>query len=503
MIKIPQIYTVFNNEVFVSLGGGEWKADDDYINYKIRNDDYTVTINGQPCDVRECRVSAIPFNRVWPGRQRDFSQSESAAFITFSGDEEVTVRVVAKKTFHNAVIRPLSKEIKVEDDGEALVFTLREHGSYILELDDEHNALHIFYNPIKEYKDAEKANYYFGPGMHFPGVISVRDNDRVYIDAEAIVFGSINSTGAKNVRVFGGGILDNSCEERITEHCYENFTKGTLRLYNCEDIVIEDIILLNSSTWVLALFDCNHITIDHVKIVGHWRYNTDGIDIVNTSNVMIRNSFVRSFDDTITIKGIYDHTKSIENIVVDHCVLWCDWGHNCEIGLETEAPEYKNIVFKNCDLVHSSGASLAIASGCCARVHEVVFENMNVEYQKSTLPEVTQQSAEHVYDGYEKTGIPYFIKISHDPFEIRTYNAHGVVRKKSPKLGEIHDISYKNIHVYIEEGVPKPMIKIISRDENVRFHDVIIDDLYVNGRKQTDLDAFDVDIKNADNIVLN
>ena len=106
---------------------------------------------------------------------------------------------------------------------------------------------------------------------------------------------------------FGGGVLDNSCEERITEQCYENHTKGNFRLYNCENIEVSDVIFTNSSTWVMSMFNCKNVHIDNVKIVGQWRYNTDGIDIVNSENVFIENSFIRSFDDTITIKAIYDY----------------------------------------------------------------------------------------------------------------------------------------------------------------------------------------------------
>ena len=32
----------------------------------------------------------------------------------------------------------------------------------------------------------------------------------------------------------------------------------------------------------------NDIYVDNIKLVGHWRYNTDGIDMTNTSNVTIK-----------------------------------------------------------------------------------------------------------------------------------------------------------------------------------------------------------------------
>ena len=50
---------------------------------KLVNSDYTVTVNGTECTVCACDVSAMPFNRFWPGYQRNKNQTEKAAFINF------------------------------------------------------------------------------------------------------------------------------------------------------------------------------------------------------------------------------------------------------------------------------------------------------------------------------------------------------------------------------------------------------------------------------------
>ena len=42
-------------------------------------------------------------------------------------------------------------------NSDEVVFTLKEYGSYTLELDGSHNVLHIFFDLIKEYEDAQKA----------------------------------------------------------------------------------------------------------------------------------------------------------------------------------------------------------------------------------------------------------------------------------------------------------------------------------------------------------
>ena len=452
--------------------------------YRFEYEGYTVTVNGLPCPVRLCRESAIPFNRPWPGYQRPLDQTEEAGYVTFSADQEVTVRVECAASFERATVRPLSKEVSVRRSGQTVEFTLKEHGGYVLELDDMHNALHIFFNPIKT---AEKeATYSFGPGVHFAGIITLKDGESVYIDPEAIVFGSINSLGAKGIRIFGGGVLNGSTERRILEHCYENFTKGTIRLYHCTDVVIEDVILQDSATWVLSLFHCDGVTIDNLKTVGHWRYNTDGIDVVNTSNVVIRNSFIRSFDDTVTIKAIYGYDRPVENIRTEHCVLWCGWGRTCEIGLETDAPEYRNIVFRDCDLIHNSKVALDVHNGSGGELHHIYFEDLRVEYSTATTREIVQRSDEQVY-GETEIYAPCLIAALNKKFHI--YETAGM----------IHDIYFRNIQAVAEDGVPVPEVIFSSFDPAVVLHGFYVDGVTWNGQP-VPFDFFDVTVENAEDI---
>lgn len=464
-------------------------------------DDYKVTLNGKSCPVHGCNVSRIPFNTCWPGEQRDASQSEKAGFISFSADEAVTLCVETVKIIESVALRPASKNIKTEVRNDKVYFTLTEPGSYVLEVNGQHNALHIFYNPVKEYPEKESATYYFGPGLHFPGTINLRDNDSVYIDEEAIVFGSLYTMGAKNVHIYGGGILDNSCEERMADHCYENFTKGTFRIYNSENFLVEDIILVNSSTWILSMFYCNNITIDNVKLVGHWRYNTDGIDIVNTSNVTVKNSFIRSFDDTITIKGIYSYDKPIENILVENCVLWCGWGHTLELGVETWAPEYKNITFRNCDVIRASGPALAVVNGRRADIHCVTYENINVELFKDSYRQQQQPTRTTEYISLGKICPPILIGV----FNSKSPEDQAITNGADPENlipVRTHDIHFKNIHVRTDSPNLFPIIMAEQHDERAYMGEIDIDGLYLNGERQKNFDAFELEGNSIDKFKL-
>ena len=52
--------------------------------------DYTVKLNGHALPLNTARVSAYPFNRRWPGHQRQIEQTELVNFLSFAMDKPVT-----------------------------------------------------------------------------------------------------------------------------------------------------------------------------------------------------------------------------------------------------------------------------------------------------------------------------------------------------------------------------------------------------------------------------
>lgn len=79
------------------------------------------------------------------------------------------------------------------------------------------------------------------------GKISLKSNESVYIDKDALVFGYIYADNAENINIFGNGLFDGSSEERISMHCYENFTNGNIKFYDCKNINVEGVLFRNSA----------------------------------------------------------------------------------------------------------------------------------------------------------------------------------------------------------------------------------------------------------------
>jgi hypothetical protein len=288
------------------------------------------------------------------------------------------------------------------------------------------------------------------------------------------------------VRVFGGGILDGGMENRMHCSCF-HLTKSTVKFFNSTDIRFEGITILDSSCWSMNFFGCSNVEIDRVKIVGQWRYNTDGIDLVNSDHVTIRNSFVRSFDDTIVLKGCdfwdfdpipWKTGRSVTDILVSNCVLWCGWGKTLEIGFETGAPEYARIRFENCDLIHNNGSAMDIQNGNWADVHDVIFSDIRVEYQQYSQTPILQERDDQRYQYTGRIHVPDLISMVNRPF----------VLGKSDTHGSIHDICFENIKVFAEPSVPLSRLRIIIENvsDAARYENFTFRSFEING---VDLDT--------------
>ena len=168
-----------------------------------------------------------------------------------------------------------------------------------VEFDSPRHALHLFADPPEA--DVPQANAskvrYFGPGVHRPGKIQLHSGETLYIAGGAVVYTAVSAHGATGVRILGRGIIDTSEYER-------GKGGGCIRLSDCSDVKIDGVILRDPDVSCLSAFGCRNLEISNVKLIGLWRYNADGIDICNCQDVVVRNSFVRSFDDAIVLKGL-------------------------------------------------------------------------------------------------------------------------------------------------------------------------------------------------------
>lgn len=92
---------------------------------------------------------------------------------------------------------------------------------------------------------------------------------------------------------------------------------------------------------------------------------------VSSQNVLIEDSFIRSDDDSIAIKGM-DPTMNTEGVVVRNCVLYNQRYGNCmEIGFELFNQHVRNISFENIVCLHQVHGPPRIANTLCWHTYGV------------------------------------------------------------------------------------------------------------------------------------
>ncbi|MBR7099003.1 MAG: hypothetical protein IKC59_06275 [Clostridia bacterium] len=466
-----------------------------------RSVDYKVYVNGTEIPVYACRVSAYPFNRLWPGHQRAIDQTELASYVNLISDEPLEIRVepLSKSAEGSIMIKPYSKGIKAEKDGNQIVFTVRERGGYVLEIDDYHGFLYIFNNRPTVCKAPEEVTHYFGAGVHFVGKLTLKSNESVYVDKDALVYGCLFAEQAENIRIYGNGVFDDSGEERFCEPCYESYTNGNLKLYDCKNVRIEGVGFTNSAVWCINLFHCFDVEIDSINVFGQWRYNTDGVDVVNSRDITVKNSFIHSFDDAITVKGIDRYSYECNrNMLFEHCVLWCDWGKTCEIGLETAAREYENIIFRDCDILRAGNTACDIQNGDCAEVHDITFENIRVELESFYTPYVVQRREDQIYDRRDEIEIAKLLSVKNKRYREKhaflgfTHEADSELSVGDKRFAGIHDIMVKDIYVHCDEkimslyGTKCVILDVSNTIPTTEYRNITVSGVYLNGKPLTE-----------------
>lgn len=122
-----------------------------------------------------------------------------------------------------------------------------------------------------------------------------------------------------------------------------------IQLYECKNVLIEDLFITNSPFWCIHLLKSENITIRNISYNAK-NINNDGIDPEYSKNILIENVKFNNGDDNIAIKaGRDDEGRSTaipsENIIIRNCKF--KGLHGVVIGSEMSAG-VRNVFIENC-----------------------------------------------------------------------------------------------------------------------------------------------------------
>jgi polygalacturonase len=221
------------------------------------------------------------------------------------------------------------------------------------------------------------------PGRYVSGPLWLKDNVELRLDAGATLVMShdkkdwpgnepalINARGTKRIAITGRGTFDGDArwefkpvfredpeirweEENAQRAGLEmkryyrvgDVQKELFALRDCEDVRFEGVTIRNAPVWNVRLHNCNQVWIRGIHLCSDLEraVNSDGIDIVSSSNVLISDSIIETPDDAICLKTFADRRdeseqpiRPCENIMVNNCILTSS-STPMMIGTETHA----------------------------------------------------------------------------------------------------------------------------------------------------------------------
>ena len=263
---------------------------------------------------------------------------------------------------------------------------------------------------------------YLPAGHYVSGPLWLKDNVELRLEAGATLVLSldkkdwpprvpalINAKGAKHIAVTGRGTIDGNAqwqyapvrgqdpeiaeEQEIARQAgvemIRYYRKGEVQKYlfvlqDAQDVRIEGITIRNAPLWNVRLQDCSRVWIRGIYLYSDLEkgVNSDGIDIVSSSDVFISDSLICTADDAICLKTAdlqereTGNIRPTENVVVNNCVLTSS-STPMMIGTETHA-DIRHVLFSNI-IVRDSNKVFGINVQDGATVSDVRFVNVTFE----------------------------------------------------------------------------------------------------------------------------
>lgn len=243
-------------------------------------------------------------------------------------------------------------------------------------------------------------------GKFVTGPLQLKSNIELHIQQNGFLLGSIkrldygvpkaepliSAHNQQNIAITGKGEIDGRGYEMVqnllqlleqgvlqdaewkTKRPAENNRCKILDLIKCNNVLLKNITIKNSSTWVQDINQCDGVLMDSITVESNAYWNNDGIDIVNSKNVTISNSSINSSDDAIVLKS-EGGEGWCENITVTNCKLRSS-ANAFKLGTGSEGG-FRNITARNLEVYDTYRSAIALEAVDGGFLENIDIQNVN------------------------------------------------------------------------------------------------------------------------------
>ncbi|MFW5751280.1 MAG: glycoside hydrolase family 28 protein [Planctomycetota bacterium] len=215
-----------------------------------------------------------------------------------------------------------------------------------------------------------------------------------------------------------------------------------IELRSARRVRLEGVTIADAPGWTVHVLDCHDVRVRDITIANDLHGpNTDGIDVTDSSDVIITSSIITAGDDAIVLKSLGGVN---ERIVVSDCILHT----NCsalKLGAAESIGIIRQVAFSNC-IIHDSSRGVHLACMAGGTFEDVTVSNILCDTH-GTIPLVNPihiDCSVHPKARFEAT-----------PGRIRRVRVDGVTVRSDARVlvtagpgAEVRDIQLRNIHLH-------------------------------------------------------
>jgi hypothetical protein len=257
-------------------------------------------------------------------------------------------------------------------------------------------------------------------GKYLCGTLFLKSNVTLCLAANATILGSTNladyATGiercgftqhsyidkclvyaakAENVAIIGQGTIDG--QGRSFPLAASNGAAGErpmlIRMASCKKVLIEGPTLQNAGSWCAHFLACDGVRVRGVSIWNRANGNNDGLDLMNTRNVLISDCTLMCEDDCICFQNVSDELP-VQDIVITNCLMSTRWAAIRSGG--DHRGGIRNVAVSNCVIRDTYGCGIKLQISGNATMENMAFSNIVMD--KVSCP-ISLRLGNHHYNG--------------------------------------------------------------------------------------------------------
>lgn len=244
-------------------------------------------------------------------------------------------------------------------------------------------------------------------GTYLTGSIYLKNDVILHVEEGSVLLGSLNpwdyirdkqtgwaalvlSVDQKNIGITGKGMLDGQgfdiavrfvdfvhmglINDRLSnDRITESIRPELIHFLRCDGITMKDITLKDPGSWTQQYDRCRNLLVDGMKVDAKCYWNNDGIDVVDCSDVIIRNCDFDAADDVYCFKSHRPEGVS-ENVLVENC-RGRSSANGIKFGTFTLG-KFKNFKFKNIEIYDTYRSALTIATVDGAQIEDIEIDGL-------------------------------------------------------------------------------------------------------------------------------